>query len=84
MTIEEYEKQLEECDKRFKPQADGTTYSEVMKTQMSIWSNSACKGYVMSAARDLLDDETLRTLLGRLEGEFDMKSVEEAENYYIG
>ena len=84
MTIEDYEKVLVECDKKYKPQSDGTTYSEMMKTQVSIWSNSACKGYVMLAARDLLDDETLRTLLERLEGEFDLKTVEEAEKYYIG
>ena len=49
----------------------------------SEWSNYACFGYAISAARKIgLEDEKIQELVKALYGEFDFKSVSEAEDIY--
>ncbi|HJB22719.1 MAG TPA: hypothetical protein H9946_01080 [Candidatus Jeotgalibaca pullicola] len=47
------------------------------------WSNYACLGYAIAGAKKLgYDDEKIRELVRAIHGEFDWKSVPEAEEIY--
>jgi hypothetical protein len=47
------------------------------------WSNQACLGYAIAGAKKLgYDDEKIHELIRAIYGEFDMKSVLDAENIY--
>jgi hypothetical protein len=49
----------------------------------SEWSNQACLGYAIAGAKKLgYDDEKIHELVRVIYGEFDMKSVPEAEEIY--
>lgn len=49
----------------------------------SQWSNYACLGYAIAGAKKLgYDDEKIHSLVRAIYGEFDMKSVLEAEEIY--
>jgi hypothetical protein len=50
---------------------------------MAEWSNDAALGYMLLAARSvMLTDEQRKQLLGAMYFEFDLKTVEEAAEYY--
>lgn len=50
---------------------------------MEMWSNQACLGYAIAAMeRKGLDKETIRKVIGAMQGEFDVKTIEEAADIY--
>ena len=49
------------------------------------WSNQACLGYAIAGAKKIgMNDDKINDLIKAIHGEFDMKSVSEAEYIFIG
>lgn len=82
MTIKDYMSKQREQDERLKS-ADGVLYSEMMADTMDVWSNNACKGYLIEAAQsEGLTPEAIKNLLNALEWAFDTRTVDEVESIY--
>lgn len=83
MTIKEYLDDAKTLDDRMIC-ASGKLYSETMAESMDIWSNDACRGYLLYACESLdIDEKTRRALLNELRYAFDFHSVDEAAKHYI-
>lgn len=83
MTISEFLNKARELDGSLKNK-DGVLYSEAVAKSTEIWSNNACKGYFVIAARAAgLDRETITSVLSELGDAFDFTTLEEAERAYI-
>ncbi len=83
MTIKEYMESLKRLDGQFKPSTAGRRLSEVMADTCQIWSNTACKGYLIRAAeRAKIDSAKIRELLDNMECAFGDISVDDAEQIY--
>lgn len=83
MTIKQYLDSLEAVP--MKPTGDNTkSLAELMKEEVSIWSNNACKGYLIAAAvMAKIDDKKIKEMLYCIDVAFDEMTVEEAEKEYI-
>lgn len=48
------------------------------------WDNYACLGYVILGARKIgMDEEQIKNLISSIHGEFDLKSVDQANEVYV-
>ena len=85
MTIKEYRESLKKLDGRFKPSNEsGRTLSEIMLDECDIWSNDACRGYAIEAAKRAgFKDEQIRALIREFSGVFGDFSVKDAEQKYM-
>lgn len=83
MTIKDYLDDLQKLDDKFK-WSDGKKYSEGIAECTSIWSNDACRGYLIVAAKQLkLSKIEIGKLLRYLNYAFDCYTQDEAEQVYI-
>lgn len=68
----------------------GPKWIDIIQETTSIWSNNACKGYVLKALKRYLqsyvepatDDDFIQRILYALSVVFDDVSVEEAEKFF--
>lgn len=65
----------------------GPKWIDIIQESTSIWSNNACKGYVILALKKLssshnLDDNFIQNVIYKLNSVFDDVSEEEAEKFY--
>ena len=82
MTIKEYMAKLRETGERFTGRG-GNNLVSLLADTVSIWSNDACRGYCLQAARDIgLDDAATKELLRALSRTFDDLTTDEAEQIY--
>jgi hypothetical protein len=76
MTIAAYLRQVKQA-------TENSSFLEAMQEATDIWSNGACKGYVISAAIAAgLDKQQTGRLIDALEAAFDEMTVDEAERLY--
>lgn len=81
MTIQEY---LDDLDKMpAMTSAKGKSLRSAMLQSVSIWSNDACRGYVLRALKDAdVDTETHKQIMQALHWAMDEMTVGEAEQEY--
>ena len=78
MTIKRYMEDMRKLDAKFK-NPDGILFSDAMATNTDIWSNNACRGYMLLAAKESgLSVQTAAELLNNLHSLFERVSVDKA------
>ena len=83
MTVKAYIEKVKALDSQLVSE-DGSLYSDAAMESIEVWSNNACCGYLLMAAKDAgLADDTVKDLMHSLRGKFDVISVEEAEENYV-
>ena len=82
MTIKEYLDKAKELDDKF-INRNGKLYSETVTETTDIWSNDACRGYLLYACESLnIDEKTRQALLSELRHAFDDYTTDQAEKHY--
>lgn len=84
MKLKDYKEDLKKLDERFKPKEGCRKLSEQMLEDVEIWSNDACRGYIIKAAELLeMDPATIQGVVYKLSRVFDDYTITEAEQIYI-
>ena len=82
MKIKEFIKDVRKLDKKFSS-SSGRLLSDTLIDDMDIWSNQACKGYLLKAVKYVgLAPDLVTELRNALDMAFSEMSVEDAEEYY--
>ena len=82
MKINEFIKDVRKLDKKFSS-SSGRLLSDTLIDDMDIWSNQACKGYLLKAVKYVgLAPDLVIELRNALDFAFSEMSVEDAEEYY--
>lgn len=82
MKINEFIKDVRKLDKKFSS-SSGRLLSDTLIDDMDIWSNQACKGYLLKASKYVgLAPDLVTELRNAIDWAFSEMSVEEAEEYY--
>ena len=83
MTIKNFLDRLKENDDKF-TNPDGLKLSETMEQCTEIWSNDACRGYLLAAAKQLkMQRKLIEAMIAELRFQFDTLSVDDAEKLYL-
>lgn len=62
---------------------DGPSFMETIMDTAEVWSNGACRGYFIQAAKIAgLDDESIRKILSAFGEAFEDLTVDEADKLY--
>ena len=81
MTIAEFIRDIRKSNQR--PVDGGSSFEETILSITDIWSNEACAGYLLRAAKlSGLGEEETKKLFHSLHESFDELSVDEAKEYY--
>ena len=82
MTIKTYLDALKSA-KMVPGNPDGPSFVETVMDMAEIWSNGACQGYFIQAAKIAgLDDESIRKILSAFGEAFEDLTVDEADKLY--
>lgn len=82
MKINEFIKDVRKLDKKFSS-SSVRLLSDTLIDDMDIWSNHACKGYLLKAVKYVgLAPDLVTELINALDMAFSEMSVEDAEEYY--
>ena len=61
----------------------GNTYQSISGLEPDMWSNDACRGYVIMAMEDCgFSKKDIRRVVGQLYEVFDLNSVEDAKQKF--
>lgn len=82
MTVKEYLSGIEQA-KLTLTEPDGKTFADAMAESAELWSNEACKGYFLQAARIAgIDQSVIREILRAYNEVFETITVNEAAAIY--
>ena len=64
--------------------SDGVTLRDIMMDIVSIWSNNACRGYLIRAMKEAgYGREQIEDVLSKLRWAFDEVPIKDAERIYL-
>lgn len=82
MTVKEYLSGIEQA-KLTLTEPDGKTFADAMAESAELWSNEACKGYFLQAARIAgIDQSVIREVLRAYNEVFETITLDEAAEIY--
>lgn len=82
MTVKEYLSGIEQA-KLTLTEPDGKTFADAMAESAELWSNEACKGYFLQAARIAgIDQSVIREVLRAYNEVFETITLDEAAAIY--
>ena len=83
MTIKEFIESYQSMDDKYKS-PNGSKLSETMAKCTSVWSNDACRGYLIATAKCLnMSVKDIKALLKAVNEQFSYYSIVEAEKIYF-
>ena len=83
MTVKDFMENNQKLDDKFKS-SNGAKLSETMAACTSVWSNDACRGYLIAVAKRLkMSPEKIKSMLNAVEEAFSDYTIDEAEKIYF-